>query len=165
MFTSAAAAAFSPAGTAIVSAVSAITAIVLAAVVFSVDVAVKKCFAFSAGKNLIGFFIKTQTGRSIPALFIYAMVTDEIAVGNFLSAFSAYCDSVRDKIMSPSAVFAFTFMFHWQKPFQLKINLYKLYHYPEFISTQKPSKNPQKHSQNGPKTARSGEKFDNQAIF
>lgn len=119
MFTTAAAAAFPAAGTAVVSAVSAIAAIA-AAVVFSVDVAVKKCFAFSAGKNLIGFFIKTQTGRSIPALFIYAMVTDEIAVGNFLSAFSGNGYTVRDKVVSPSSVFAFTFMFHRQKPFQLK---------------------------------------------
>ena len=116
MFTTAAAAAFPAAGTAVVSAVSAIAA----AVVFSVDVAVKKCFAFSAGKNLIGFLIKTQTGRSIPALFIYAMVTDEIAVGNFLSAFSGNGYTVRDKVVSPSSVFAFTFMFHRQKPFQLK---------------------------------------------
>jgi hypothetical protein len=116
MFTTAAAAAFPAAGTAVVSAVSAIAA----AVFFSVDVAVKKCFAFSAGKNLIGFFIKTQTGRSIPALFIYAMVTDEIAVGNFLSAFSGNGYTVRDKVVSPSSVFAFTFMFHRQKPFQLK---------------------------------------------
>ena len=119
MFTTAAAAAFPAAGTAVVSAVSAMVAIA-AAVVFSVDVAVKKCFAFSAGKNLIGFFIKTQTGRSIPALFIYAMVTDEIAVGNFLSAFSGNGYTVRDKVVSPSSVFAFTFMFHRQKPFQLK---------------------------------------------
>ena len=119
MFTTAAAAAFPAAGTAVVSAVSAIAAIA-AAVVFSVDVAVKKCFAFSAGKNLIGFFIETQTGRSIPALFIYAMVTDEIAVGNFLSAFSGNGYTVRDKVVSPSSVFAFTFMFHRQKPFQLK---------------------------------------------
>lgn len=119
MFTTAAAAAFPAAGTAVVSAVAAVSAIA-AAVVFSVDVAVKKCFAFSAGKNLIGFFIKTQTGRSIPALFIYAMVTDEIAVGNFLSAFSGNGYTVRDKVVSPSSVFAFTFMFHRQKPFQLK---------------------------------------------
>ena len=119
MFTTAAAAAFPAAGTAVVSAVSAMVAIA-AAVVFSVDVAVKKCFAFSAGKNLIGFFIKTQTGRSIPALFIYAMVTDEIAVGNFLSAFSGNGYTVRDKVVSPSSIFAFTFMFHRQKPFQLK---------------------------------------------
>ena len=119
MFTTAAAAAFPAAGTAVVSAVSTMVAIA-AAVVFSVDVAVKKCFAFSAGKNLIGFFIKTQTGRSIPALFIYAMVTDEIAVGNFLSAFSGNGYTVRDKVVSPSSVFAFTFMFHRQKPFQLK---------------------------------------------
>ena len=122
MFTTAAAAAFPAAGTAVVSAVSAIATIaaIAAAVVFSVDVAVKKCFAFSAGKNLIGFFIKTQTGRSIPALFIYAMVTDEIAVGNFLSAFSGNGYTVRDKVVSPSSVFTFTFMFHRQKPFQLK---------------------------------------------
>ena len=119
MFTTAASAAFPAAGTAVASAIAAIAAIA-AAVVFSVDVAVKKCFAFSAGKNLIGFFIKTQTGRSIPALFIYAMVTDEIAVGNFLSAFSGNGYTVRDKVMSLSSVFAFTFMFHRQKPFQLK---------------------------------------------
>ena len=116
MFTTAAAAAFPAAGTAVVSAVSAIAAIA-AAVVFSVDVAVKKCFAFSAGKNLIGFFIETQTGRSIPALFIYAMVTDEIAVGNFLSAFAGNGNAVGNKIMSPSAVFASAFMFHKVDPF------------------------------------------------
>ena len=126
MFTSAAAAAFSPAGTAIVSAVSTITAIVLAAVVFSVDVTVKECFAFSAGKNFRRFFIKTQAGRSIAALFINTVVANKVAVRNFSSAFAAYCDSVGNKIMSPSAVFTFAFMFHWQKALSVKINLYKL---------------------------------------
>ena len=119
MFTAAAAGAFAAAVSAIVSAGTAIAAIA-AAVAFSVNVAVKKSFAFSAGKNFGRFFIKTQTGRSIPALFIYAMVTDEIAVGNLLSAFSGNGYTVRDKVVSPSSVFAFTFMFHRQKPFQLK---------------------------------------------
>ena len=118
MFTSAAAAAFSPAGTAIVSAVSAITAIVLAAVVFSVDITVKECFAFSAGKNFGRFFIKTQTGRSIPALFVNTMVANKVAVGNFLSALAGNGYAVGNKIVSPSAVFTSAFMFHRVNPFQ-----------------------------------------------
>ena len=119
MFTAAAAGAFAAAVSAIVSAGTAIAAIA-ATVVFSVKVAVKKSFAFSAGKNFGRFFIKTQTGRSIPALFVNTMVANKVAVGNFLSAFSGNGYTVRDKVVSPSSVFAFTFMFHRQKPFQLK---------------------------------------------
>ena len=118
MFTSAAAAAFSKAGTAVVSAVPAISAIVFAAVAFSVKVSVKKSFAFSAGKNLIGFFIKTQTGRSIPALFVNTMVANKVAVGNFLSALAGNGYAVGNKIVSPSAVFTSAFMFHRVNPFQ-----------------------------------------------
>ena len=110
MFTAAAAAAFAAAGTAFVSAIAAITA----AVVFSVNVAVKKSFAFSSGKNFRRFFIKTQTGRSIPALFVNAMVTNKVAVGNFLSALAGNGYAVGNKIMSPSAVFTSAFMFHLQ---------------------------------------------------
>ena len=114
MFTAAAACAFAAAVSAIVSAGTAIAA----AVVFSVDVAVKKCFAFSAGKNLIGFFIETQTGRSIPALFINTMVANKVAVGNFLSALAGNGYAVGNKIVSPSAVFTSAFMFHRVNPFQ-----------------------------------------------
>ena len=119
MFTSAAATAFSAAGTAVVSAVAAGIAIA-AIVVFSAKIvaAAEEGFAFSAGKNFRRFFIKTQAGRSISALFINAVVADKIPVRNSSSAFAAYCDSVGNKIMSPSAVFTFAFMFHWQKPFQ-----------------------------------------------
>ena len=116
MFKDAAATAIS-AVSAIVSAGTTVAAI-FAAVVFSVKVAVKKCFAFSAGKDFFRFFIKTQTGRSIPALFINTMVANKVTVGNFTSAFAFYRNAVRNKIMSFSAVFTSAFMFHWQKPFQ-----------------------------------------------
>ncbi len=122
MFTTAAAAAFTFAGTAAVSAISTVSAIVSAAVAFPVKVAVKKCFAFSAGKNFLRLFIKTQAGRSVTAFFIYTVVADKVAVGNFLSAFSGNGDAVRNKIMSPSAVFTFAFMFHRVNPFHKNIS-------------------------------------------
>ena len=91
MFASAAAAAFSAAGTAVVSAVAAGTAVVSAVaagiaiaaiVVFSAKIvaAAEEGFAFSAGKNFLRLFIETQTGGSIPAFFICAMVANKIAV-------------------------------------------------------------------------------------
>ena len=113
MFTAAAAGAFAAA----VSAIAAIAAIA-AAVAFSVKVAVKKSFAFSSGKNFGRFFIKTQTGRSIPALFINTMVANKVAVGNFLSALAGNGYAVGNKIVSPSAVFTSAFMFHRVNPFQ-----------------------------------------------
>ena len=81
MFASAAATAFSAAGTAVVSAVAAGIAIA-AIVVFSAKIvaAAEEGFAFSAGKNFLRLFIETQTGGSIPALFICAMVANKIAV-------------------------------------------------------------------------------------
>ena len=81
MFASAAAAAFSAAGIAVVSAVAAGIAIA-AIVVFSAKIvaAAEEGFAFSAGKNFLRLFIETQTGGSIPALFICAMVANKIAV-------------------------------------------------------------------------------------
>ena len=81
MFASAAAAAFSAAGTAVVSAVAAGIAIA-AIVVFSAKIvaAAEEGFAFSAGKNFIRLFIETQTGGSIPAFFISTMVANKIAV-------------------------------------------------------------------------------------
>jgi len=123
---------FTSAGAAVVFAVAAISAaaaIVSAALAFSAKIAAQECFAFSAGKNFFRFYIKTQARRSIPALFIYAMVTDKVAVRNFLSALAGNGDPVRNEIMSLSAVFAFTFVFHRKKPFPPKINLYKLYQY------------------------------------
>ena len=117
MFTAAAACAFAAAVSAIVSAGTAISAIA-AAVAFSVKVSVKKSFAFSAGKNFGRFFIKTQTGRSIPALFVNTMVANKVAVGNFLSALAGNGYAVGNKIMSPSAVFTSAFMFHRVNPFQ-----------------------------------------------
>ena len=117
MFTAAAAGAFAAAVSAIVSAGTAIAAIVTA-VVFSVKVSVKKSFAFSAGKNFGRFFIKTQTGRSIPALFVNTMVANKVAVGNFLSALAGNGYAVGNKIVSPSAVFTSAFMFHKVNPFQ-----------------------------------------------
>ncbi len=117
MFASAAAGAFPGAGTAFVFTVAAVAAIA-AAVAFSAKIAAEECFAFSSGKDGFRLFIKAKTGRSVPAFFIYTVVTNKIAVGNFLSAFSGHRNAVRDKIMSFSAVFAFAFMFHWQKPFQ-----------------------------------------------
>ena len=121
MIASATAGAFTATGTAIVSAVSAISA-VAAIMAFSAKImsAAKECFAFSAGKNFFRLFIKAQTGRSISALFKCAMVTNKIAVGNFFSAFTGNGDSVRNKVVSPSAVFAFAFMFHKVKSFSLK---------------------------------------------
>ena len=115
MFTAAAIGAIGAisASAAVSAIVSAGTAIA-AAVVFSVKVAVQKGFAFSAGKNFRRLFIKTQTGRSIPALFINTMVTNKVPVGNFLSAFAGYGNAVRNKIMSLSAVFTSAFMFHLQ---------------------------------------------------
>ena len=118
MFASATAGAFSAAGTAIVSAAAAMVAIVAVVVAFSVKISVKKSFAFSAGKNFGRFFIKTQTGRSIPALFINTMVANKVAVGNFLSALAGNGYAVGNKIMSPSAVFTSAFMFHRVNPFQ-----------------------------------------------
>ena len=118
MFTAAAAVAFSAAVSAIVSAGTAIAAIVSAAVGFSVNVAVKKSFAFSAGKDFFRFFIKTQTGRSIPALFINTMVANKVAVRNFLSAFAENGYAVRNKVVAFSAVFTSAFMFHKVNPFQ-----------------------------------------------
>ena len=117
MFTAAAAAAFAAAVSAIVSAGTAIAAIA-AAVVFSVKVAVKKGFAFSAGKNFGGFFLEAQAGGSVPAFFINAMVTNKVPVGNFPSAFAGNGYAVGNKIMSPSAVFTSAFMFHRCNPFQ-----------------------------------------------
>ena len=119
MFASAAAAAFSAAGTTLVSAVSA--GIAIAAIVFfssKIVTAAEEGFAFSAGKNFRRFFIKPKAGGSVAALFKSAMVTNKIPVGNFLSAFAGNGDAVRDKIMSLSAVFTSAFIFHWQKPFQ-----------------------------------------------
>ena len=115
MFTTAAAAAFPSAGTAAVSTVSAITAIA-AAVAFSAKVmsAAEECFAFPAGKNLFRFFVEPKAGTGVPALFINAMVTNKVPVGNFLSAFAGYGNAVRNKIMSLSAVFTSAFMFHLQ---------------------------------------------------
>ena len=119
MFTAAAAAAFAAAVSAIVSAGTAIAAIaaIAAAVVFSVKVAVKKGFAFSAGKNFGGFFLEAQAGGSVPAFFINAMVTNKVPVGNFPSAFAGNGYAVGNKIMSPSAVFTSAFMFHKVKSF------------------------------------------------
>ena len=119
MFASAAAAAFSAAGTAVVSAVAAGIAIA-AIVVFSAKIvaAAEESFAFSAGKNFGRFFIKTQTGRSIPALFVNTMVANKVAVGNFLSALAGNGYAVGNKIVSPSAVFTSAFMFHKVNPFQ-----------------------------------------------
>ena len=115
MFTAAAAGAFSGAGTAIVSTASAIAAIMA----FSAKImsAAEECFAFSPGKNFFWLFIKAQAGRSISPFFKCAVVTNQIPVGNFFSAFTGNGDSVRDKIVSPSAVFAFAFMFHKVKSF------------------------------------------------
>ena len=118
MFTAAAAGAFAAAVSAIVSAGTAIAAVASTAVGFSVNVAVKKSFAFSAGKNFGRFFIKTQTGRSIPALFVNTMVANKVAVGNFLSALAGNGYAVGNKIVSPSAVFTSAFMFHKVNPFQ-----------------------------------------------
>lgn len=101
-------------GTAVVFTIAAIAA----AVVFSVNIAVKKCLAFSAGKDFFRFFVKPKAGGSVAALFINTMVTNKVPVGNFLSAIAFDRNAVRNKIMSFSAVFTSAFMFHWQKPFQ-----------------------------------------------
>ena len=81
MFASAAAAAFSAAGTAVVSAVAAGIAIA-AIVVFSAKIvaAAEEGFAFSAGKNFLRFFLIAQAGRCIPSFFIRAVVANKVAV-------------------------------------------------------------------------------------
>ena len=128
MFASATAGAFSAAGTAIVSAAVAMVAIAAVVVAFSTKVAAQKCFAFSSGKNLFRLFVKAQAGRSVTAFFINAMVTNKVAVRNFLSAFAKNSYAVGNKIVSPSAVFTFAFMFHKGKSFSKKLSLNKLYH-------------------------------------
>lgn len=78
MLTAAAAVAFAAAGTAVISAIAAITA----SAVFSAKVmaGTEERFAFAAGKNGIGLFIKTKTGGGVASFFESAMMTNKVAV-------------------------------------------------------------------------------------